>query len=191
MRNTKVDELGHFQSRVTTRIDARIRFQIHVDIDGQSVITAAPLDAQAKRGDFATADVDARRAPFAISPHAPRLQEIDDRLLQYLDQTPYADTTPAEIEQDVDHELTGAMVGHLTPTVGAHDGDVAEIDEVLALPGPTEGEHGRMLEKPYLVSGVRAALRGELTHRLPGRAIIATSEVANGEVMHGATKPGV
>ena len=65
---------------------------------------------------------------------------------------PNAEAGAAEIQQRVDDELSGTVIGHLAPTVGMNNWDVSRLQDILTVRVNAKREHRRVFEKPQFVS---------------------------------------
>src|SRR5699024_1430345 len=81
-----VADLGHGQPAETAGVDQGKRRQIHVDIERQPVISAAPADLEPDRGDLGRADVHAGLAVLTSAVDIELGQHIDYRLFEPIDQ---------------------------------------------------------------------------------------------------------
>ena len=99
-------------------------------------------------------------------------QRAQHRLLQavhvFLDEV----AAPAQVDQRIGHDLSGAVVGDLAAAVGGDDRDVARRQHVVGLAGQALREHRRVLAKPELVGRVRVARGREVLHRLVGGQVV-------------------
>src|SRR5690606_37424505 len=114
-------------------IDLAERPEIHVDVEAEAMVAATPADPQAERGDLATVDID----PWSLRPRhcgdAIPGQQIDDRLLQEGHQPSYPQIAPPQIEQRIEDQLAGAVIGHLAAAIGGDDRDFARREQMLGL----------------------------------------------------------
>lgn len=106
-------------------------------------------------------------------------QKVDDGLLDRVDQFADLDLQPLQVEQEVDDDLAGTMVGDLAATVDLDDGDADIVQDVLALAGLAQREHRRMLDDPQFVGRFRCPPGGEVLHRAPGWFEIDPAETAD------------
>ena len=91
----------------------------------------------------------------------------------------HLDLQALQVEQEVDDDLAGAMVGDLAAPVDLDDGDADIAQDVLALAGLAQREHGRMLDHPQFVGSFRCPPGGEFLHRAPGWFVIDPAETAD------------
>src|SRR3546814_16094802 len=96
-----------------------------------------------------------------------------------------------QVEQRIDHDLAGAVVGHLATTVDVQHRDVAGHQHVLGLAGLAEGEHRVVLAHPDLVGRRFSAHVGETLHSATNRCGGPAAEVADdgGPHAHAYTTP--
>ena len=69
--------------------------------------------------------VDARRVPPPASDHSGLSHVGDDRVFERHHQLPHSQCMTAQIEQRVDQELSGSVIGHLTAAVDLYHRDIA------------------------------------------------------------------
>src|SRR6185369_4247418 len=179
IRLTERGELRHLQSRVTAGIDALKRLEVHVHVEREAVITRAAADAQADAGDLATIDVDTRRVLAALGADAEAGTVVDHGAFQHGDEVAHAEPRAADVDEWIDHELAGAVIGDLPAAIDLHDGNVAGREHVAGVAVQTLCEHRRMLEQPDLVRRVRIARVGDALHLAPGRDVLDLAEPAN------------
>src|SRR5579862_9995878 len=163
----QVGEAGRGEARVAARIDPPERFQVQLGVQGDPVIAAAARDPEADGCDLRALHVDARHSRAAFTLDSISGEQIDGALLEAPHELLHAKPAAAQIEEDVHDGLSGSMVGDLSATVRRDDRDVAGIDHVLAPPGESQREYGRMLDEPRLVPGFGSARSRELLHRAP------------------------
>jgi hypothetical protein len=142
-RNTEIAGLRHRHAGVAAGVDRRKRRQVHVDVEADAVIAAVLAHAQTKRRDLGRADIDPRRAAMPLGGHALLGKQVDHRLLDRRHQLAHLQPPPAEVEEQVDHHLTGTVVGDLPTPIGLQQRDAEVGQQVLRLAGLTEGEHRR------------------------------------------------
>ena len=79
----------------------------------------------------------------------------------------------AQVEQQVDHDLAGAVVGDLaTPRSILTTGDADILEDVLRLAGLAEGVDRRVLDDPDFVRRFSRAGGREILHGLEGGLVI-------------------
>jgi hypothetical protein len=126
-------QLRHRHARVAAGVDRGVGREVHVDVERDAVIAAAVLDAQAQRGDLGGADIDAGRALAALGRDA-RSRPAGRSPPARCDAPGRAPSlAPAQVEQQVDHRLAGAVVGDLAAAVDLHHGDADVGQQVLGL----------------------------------------------------------
>src|SRR5690606_41919959 len=91
----------------------------------------------------------------------------------------------ANINQQGEHRLAGAVVSDLAAAVAVDRRDRARVEHVFGLAGLAEGKDGGMLERPEFVRGVTGTLVGKRLHRLPAGRIIDSVEAADEGMGHG------
>ncbi len=84
-----------------------------------------------------------------------------------------------QVQQRVQHDLAGAVVGHLAAAVDVQHRDVAGHQHVFGLAGLAEGEHRVVLDQPQFVGGGLVARVGEGLHRAPHRLVGLAAQVAD------------
>ena len=77
--DTQITQLGNRKTRVTAGINARKRFQVHINIQTQAMITTTFSNAQTKRGNLGLPDVNARRTFSAIRLYLVTFESINYR----------------------------------------------------------------------------------------------------------------
>ncbi len=178
-RNVEVFGLDDFQASIAARVDRRKGGKIHIDIERQAVVAATVLDFQTEGGDLGVADVDARRAGAALGMDAMRRQKVDHPLLDGGDQFAHLDFQPGQVEQQVDHDLAGAVVGDLAATVDLDDGDADIFKDMFGLAGLAERVDRRVLDDPQFVGRFGRAAGREFLHRAPGWLVVDPAQTAN------------
>ena len=83
--HAEVLELYGLEPTIAAGVDPRKWCQVHIDVEGQSVVAAAVLHAQAEGGDLGAVDVDARSAFLAAGVEAEVGNAVDDRLFEQID----------------------------------------------------------------------------------------------------------
>src|SRR6185295_18049751 len=146
IRLTERGELCHLQSGISAGIDALKRLEVHVHIEREAVITRAAADAQADAGDLAAVNVHARRVLAALGTDAEAGTVLDDGAFQRGDEVAHAEPRAADVDEWIDHELAGAVIGDLPAAIDLHDGNVAGREHVAGVAVQTLREHRRMLE---------------------------------------------
>ena len=139
-------------------------------------MTAA--DAQADARELGTIGVDARRFGPGRRSDSTFSNEIDDALLQGGYEVANADLFPPNVDQRVNHQDAGAVVGHLAATVDLHYRDVPRREQVLSRGIETQREHGRVFAEPDFVLGRVIAFVGEALHGLPAGDVVLAAEEA-------------
>src|SRR5206468_3526493 len=140
-------------------------------VEGEAVISPSARNADPERCKLRAPDVDAGRAGLALGAFA---DEIDHRLLQQPDEALHLDAASREVDERVEDELPGTVIGDLAAAVRAHYGNrVRHARRPGALP---ERVNRRMLEQPDLVRGGCRARSGMGAHRLERRRVLDASE---------------
>jgi hypothetical protein len=91
-------------------------------------------------------------------------------------QAAHLELAPAQVEQQVDHDLAGAVVGDLAAAVDLHHRDADVAQQVFRLARQALGEYRRMFAEPEFVGRVGAARGGEFLHRGEGRRVVDAAE---------------
>ena len=177
--NREVGEPGHGKNREPAGIDPIEGREIEVDVDRDAVERASVAYAKPDRGDLPAFHVDARRALAPGCRDARTAEHVDDRLLQRLDNPAYADLRTAQIEEQIGHELTGPMVGHLPSSIGANHGNRSGLSHMAAPSGLSERKDRGVLEQPELIGRVDARGFRTQPHRLHRLAVRHASEPAH------------
>ncbi|MNY21913.1 hypothetical protein D3C86_1554920 [compost metagenome] len=102
-------------------------------------------------------------------------------MLHPADQIAHAKPELAHVQQQISHQLAGAVVGHLTTTVDLHHRNIPGKQQVLGLAGLALGEHRGMLNQPDLVGGIAAAFVGEALHGMPDWLVSHLAEFAKAQ----------
>lgn len=156
---------GHANTRQAARHDAGVRRQVHIHVEAEAVVAASAPHAQTQGSDFVVADVDAGRVRSCMTNDAVIRQHADESGLNAMHQGSHRQCAASQVEQQIGHELTGAVVGDLAAAVTPHDGDVAGGQKKLGLAGLSLGEDRLVFGKPDLVLGGAVASIGERAHR--------------------------
>ena len=128
---------------------------------------------------LATAGVNTRRIAAAGGFDAERREHAHDTCLQRSDERAHADACPSHVDHRVNHELPGAVVGHLPAAVDLHQRNIAGCQHVLSACGHAERKHGRMFRQPEFVRRRRITRIGERLHAPPQRLIVLPPEFAD------------
>ncbi|MNH17380.1 hypothetical protein D3C79_770490 [compost metagenome] len=145
---------------------------------------ATLADAQAQRGQFGlhaqlVLHVDAGGIGLGIGFDVAPGQGLDDGGLQTGDQLPYRELAAAHIHQHIEHQLAGAVIGHLAAAIALHHRDVAGGEQVLGLACLTLGVDGIVLHHPELIRGIAGATVGEGLHGIPYRLVGAAAQLSD------------
>ena len=178
-RDAKVAQLGHLHANKAAGVDAAKGFEIHVHIQRDAVVGAAAAHPQAERGDFFAVHVNAGGVGARLGANTLFLQVADDACFDEADQRTDADAGAADVEQQVHHCLTRAVVGDLAAAVYLDDGDVARREQVFGFARLSLGVNGRVLYQPDLVFTRRIARGGVGAHGIPDFLIRTQAEVFN------------
>src|SRR5262245_12179066 len=174
----KISHLRHAQTRIAAGIDRVEWREIHVDVECHAVVRAPPHDADTERGNLGALDVDTGSAGPALRA---RSKKIDDGLFEQLHEALHLDAATREIDQRVDHDLTGAVVRGVAAAVGLDDRDGAlHLRQRSAL---SDGVHRCVLEEPQLVRRVLDTLLRKSAHREPGRLVLDAAESFDDDVV--------
>ena len=86
-----------------------------------------------------------------------------------------------QVQQEIDHQLARAVIGHLPTTITLYDRNVTGGQQMGCLAGLTLCEHWMVLQKPEFVFGVVRALCGEMAHLLEDRRVVHTAQFPTGQ----------
>src|SRR5262245_65016673 len=152
--------LRYGEAGITAGVDCRERGEVHVDVQRKAMVRPPLAHANAERRDLGAVHVDARRARTPLP--AP-VEQVDHCLLQKRYELLHLDAAAGKIDQGIDHELSGAVIGDVTPAIGLDQGNAVGGRPVLR--ALSQRVDRGMLEEPELIRGVFAPLRGEFAHR--------------------------
>ncbi|MNP21365.1 hypothetical protein D3C76_1139790 [compost metagenome] len=138
-------------------------------------------DPQTQGSDFRPVDVDTRCIGLGRGGDTVTGQQLDQALLHPADQIAHAKPELAHVQQQISHQLAGAVVGHLTTTVDLHHRNITGKQQMLGLAGLALGEHRRVFHQPDLVGGIVAAFVGEALHGMPDRLVSHLAELAKAQ----------
>ena len=110
-------ELRHLQARIAAGIDALERLEVHVHVEREAVIAGAAADAQADARDLAAVDVHAGRVLAALGGDAEAGAVVDDGAFQRGDEVAHAEAGAADVDEWIDDELAGAVIGDLPAAI--------------------------------------------------------------------------
>src|SRR5205085_10911794 len=119
------------QAGVAARVDGGKGREVHVDVQGESMVGPDTRHPYAERRDLGTLHIDSRRAWAA---RRLRADEINDRLLEQPNEGLHLDVAAAEIDEGVEHDLPGTVIGHFAATIGAdHRDAIGDLHRCRAL----------------------------------------------------------
>src|SRR5579885_666747 len=106
----------------TAGADVLVGPQFDVHVDRETVIAAAAPDADTERRDLGVIDIHARcaGAPLRFGIVVPA-QQVDNRLLGAAHEFAHPEAAAGEVEQEINHELAGTVVGHLSAPIRTYD----------------------------------------------------------------------
>lgn len=161
------------------------------DVEGEAVETDPLLDADAHGADFGTgawlifADPDAGGGGVAVGVHAPSSGGGDDGVFEFAHVVVEAQAEVVEVEDGVNDELAGAVVGDIAAAVGLRGGyavvgkECGRGDEVLGGGGAVrERDDRRVVLEEEDVAGNRAAFVAGLRYEV----VVVDLEVVGGRV---------
>ena len=160
--------------------------EVAVDVERHAVKAGAAANAQADAGELDPIHVDARRIAAAGRFDAVPGAQVDDALFQAAHEIAHAQARAPQIDERVDHELAGSVVGHLAAAVDLDHRDVAGREQVFRLGVEPERKHALVLAEPDLVGRRLVASVGEFLHRPPDRFIDLQAEFAHDGLAHSA-----
>ena len=152
------------------------------------MVGAAVADAQAERGDLGRADINAGGAVAPLGRHALLGEKIDDGLFNGRDQFAHLDLQAMQIQQQVDHDLAGAVVGDLAATVDLDQRNADIAQDVLRFAGLAQGVDRGVLDNPEFVRGLGGAVGGERLHGFEGRRVVDLPQAFD-EQIHVRARP--
>src|SRR5262249_10931525 len=147
----QLGQLSHLQPLIATGIDASKGPQIHIHVQGQSVIARVPPDADPHAPQLP--------APY-IHPGStlPRLRDnsivggkLDHALLESGDNCAHTQVRAPQINQRINDQLPRTVIGHLATSVDLNDGDITWSQHVVCAGVHPERKHRGMFEKPDFV----------------------------------------
>ena len=106
-------------------------------------------------------------------------EAVDQALLHQAHQLAHLEAAPAQVDEQIHHQLARAVVGDLPAAVDLDHRDVGGAQQMLRLARLPEGVDRRMLQPPQLVGGVVVAPVGEGLHRAPGRLVGRAAQFAH------------
>ena len=125
---------------------------------------------------FLSVDVHARRVLAAFGRDAEAGAIGDDGALERGDEIAHAQAGAADVDEWIDDELAGTVIGDLPAAVDLDHGDVAGGEHVARVCIHAEREHRRMLEQPDLVGRIRIARVGDALHFAPGGLVVHAAQ---------------
>ena len=108
------------------------------------MIGHAIFEPQSKRRDLGAVDIHAGRPFHARATHAMLSQERNHRRFEYAHKTTHPKPSRTDVNQRVEHRLSGPVIGHLTAAIAGHYRDLAGGQHMLGLAAQALGEHRRM-----------------------------------------------
>ena len=93
-------------------------------VQRQAVVAALAAHAHADARKLGARDVDARRAAAALGAHAGLRGEVDHRTLERGDEVAHPEGGALQVDERIDHQLPGTVVGHLPAAIDLHHRDV-------------------------------------------------------------------
>ena len=147
------------------------------------MIAATAPDAQAERGDLGDAavlavDIDAGCPVETPGGDALSGKQVDDCLFDARDEVLDLEAAPGEIDQQIENDLAGAVVGDLSAAINPDERNRGRTQEVLGFAGLAERIDRWVLATPDFIGGGWGPCGGEIDHRLPGRLILRPPEAA-------------
>jgi hypothetical protein len=185
------DAHGHAQRRErrdgqpgeSARVDGFEGREVHRDVHGHAVVSAAVPHLEPQRGDLRFAavakHVDARRARLAVRGNAGGREKVYHRRFDRPHHRPHRTTGTAEVEKQVRDQLAGTVVRHLAAAIGLDEWNPARVMHVLATARETQRIDGRVLGEPDFVSRRRRSRAGERLHRTPALDVVGDAERAD------------
>ncbi|MNE57963.1 hypothetical protein D3C80_1529640 [compost metagenome] len=151
---------------------------------------AALADPQAQGGELGldaeiVLHVDAGGIGLGIGLDVASGQGVDDGGFQAGHQLSHRELAAAHVHQHIEHQLAGAVIGHLAAAIALHHGDVTGGEQMLGLAGLALGVDGIVLHHPELVRRLAGAAVGEGLHGVPYRLVGATTQVSDEQLWLG------
>ncbi len=138
----QVYHLGHCKAAETAGIDAPEGFQIHRDVERETMERTATTDAQAQGRNLCSADIDARCTCVSQGGDVPSVQRVDLRLLDAAHEFAHANLQRPQVEQRIRDDLTRPVIGHLSTAIDRNDRYVTRRQYMLGKSGLAEREIG-------------------------------------------------
>src|SRR5438128_6392412 len=173
LAKAQIASLRNGQPGITAGVYGGKGREVHVDVECEAMVRPPPRYPYAERRDLGTVHVAARCAGPA---HRSAPQQVDHRLFQEADEGLDLHAAAREIDQGVEHDLAGPVVGDLAAAIGGdHRDAVGDAHRRGAL---SQRVDRCMLEQPELVRRALVAFAREAAHRFQRRQIIDTSKSA-------------
>ena len=116
---------------------------------------------------------------FDVGVDAIRRHGVDDSPFQALDDGAHAKAVAPEIEQYIDHELAGAVIGRLSTTVGLYHRNITRIEQMGGVAHAPLGEDRLVLQQPELIVIACVPVGGELAHPRINRLVGLATQPTN------------
>lgn len=171
-------KVRHLESLVTTGIDARKRLEVGIDVECHAVKARAAPNPETHAGNLPASDVDARRVGARQRIDVAFSQQIDNALLERRHELAHADAGALEVDQRVDHEDAGAMVGDLAAAIDLYDRDIAGRKHVFLARVQAQGKYGRVLAEPGRIGRCCVTPLGKCLHLPPQGYVVLPAEEA-------------
>src|SRR5690349_22060931 len=159
--------------------DVGERRKVHGDVDGEAVVSAAVAHPETERGNLGFCggpNVNPGRRALGVRGDAERTEPFYHCTLDAPDHLADAETRAPEVEQKIDHELPGTMIGHLAAAIDLQDGNAVVAKQMFPPACESQRIDRFVLGQPELVAGVAGAGRGEVLHRAPRARAISPPE---------------
>src|ERR1019366_3178623 len=151
--------------------------QIHVDVERKPVVACTAADANAKTRKLAFGDVHAGSVAATLRRDSKRSCVVDDAFLKRAYQRAHAQARALQVNERIDDELSGPVIGDLATAIDLQHGNVAGREQVGAACVHAEREDRRVLEKPDLIRAFAVTLVGEFLHRTISGLVVCAPQM--------------
>ncbi len=128
---TKSRQVSDVKILKAAGIDSRERFEIDTHIKGHAVEAGTAADSQTDAGQLDAVDVNSGCVATTGGGNVELGSEIDNALFERGYEVANAEPGPANVDERINHELAGTVIGNLAATINLHDRDVARCEQVF------------------------------------------------------------